>query len=362
MICYFIRVVEGFFDSTLFEITREQRTALNSILDRIAIFETKASRTSHASDSLDTNIDEENEENNETVKTIFVTEIDEYIFQLLVALIKHRTARTFDSAITSFCAVRAASIHGAGEAATISWRPEGEVSGIFSKLIYCCQLIILQHATHIAAAEHASEITNALETLASQWIRSHSRGPLSTMNDWRLYAMRVGATTVPPALVIWDADGESLTYNDVRYEISNLADEIIFCLREARTIFMRDLFVNAAWEDIPTFDLMTLQDNWSSRFPGYSFVDDTRNAATLEPYQNWLVGRLTRDPDALEGVFACNDDMAPVSEWRVRNTFATQISARSSAFSSIFYPQSTKAVASPLDVPNFSVFAGVTHP
>ena len=98
--------------------------------------------------------------------------------------------------------------------------------------------------------------------------------------------MKIGSLTVPPALLIWDEDGQTLTFCDIRYSIPDLGQEIAFCLREAHEIFTQELCLE--FPDVPTFSVSELQDNWANSFPGYSFMVDTHNTAQFEDRANWL--------------------------------------------------------------------------
>lgn len=167
------------------------------------------------------------------------------------------------------------------------------------------------------------EISEPLRRLCGLWILSDSRGPVGTLNDWRLYVMRVGASTVPPALIVWDDDGQTLTYGDVRYGISDLSQEIVFCLQAAQEIFQNELCLG--FPEIPRYEIRDLADNWASSFPGYSFVDDTRNAVYFEGHKTWLVERIAADMDHVDTVFHTEQlEHREYSTWPVRLEFAKQ--------------------------------------
>ena len=71
--------------------------------------------------------------------------------------------------------------------------------------------------------------------------------------------MKISLLTVPPAPLIWDEDGQTLTFRDIRYSIPNLGQEIAFYLREAHKIFTQELCLGFA--DVLTFSVSELQDN-----------------------------------------------------------------------------------------------------
>ena len=221
----------------------------------------------------------------------------------------------------SFLAARSSLV--SREDKTITFRPEAQVAGILSKLIYCCQLILLQDAHDIKEHHGLEDIEEPLKQLCEQWLLNNTRGPVGVMGDWRLYTMHIGGAFIPEALVVWDADGKNLTYGDLRYGISDLADEISLALREAKRIFYDHLCLGLP--DVPTFPLVELQDNWSNNQPGYSFIKDPRNAVYFEGCQEWLIRRIGQDPALLDMVFHTEQhEFDDTASWPVRSDFAKQ--------------------------------------
>ena len=194
---------------------------------------------------------------------------------------------------------------------------------MLSKLIYCCQLLILQKAHHLVQEGVFAELGDALHQLCKQWIVNSSYSPVSTLNDWRLYSMKIGASTVPLAPLIWDKDGQTLTFRAVRYSISDLGQEMAFCLREAHEIFTQELCLG--FDNIPTFPVHELPDNWANSFPGYSFVDDTRNADHFEDHAEWLSRKVAEHSEYLDTVFHTEQTRDhELGRWPVRSEFAKQ--------------------------------------
>jgi superfamily II DNA helicase RecQ len=235
-------------------------------------------------------------------------------------MVRQRIKRTYDSAIASFCAAKATDVN--PEDDSIMWKFEGDVSGIFSKLIYYSQLLILQQAENLVNEGGCEEIGDALEPLCRKWILNNTRSPVSTMNDWRLYSIKVASSTVPPAPIIWDDDGQILTFRDLRYSITDLATEICFCLREAQAIFHQELCLG--FDRIPIYPLHELQDNWACRFPGYSFVDDSRNATYFEGHAHWLSDRIAQHDGHRDIVFHTEQTDHEPGQWPVRSEFVKQ--------------------------------------
>lgn len=340
LVCFYIRVVErDHFGRPLFIVSDTQRTALDGMLrvsNEVDILEvsTPASRQhqrsarhqrSRSDDEYVSSGTESDEHINDQISSGILAELDQHTFDFLTALVQQKTASgamgIYASAIISFCAVRASRVHSVNH--SITWVAEGLASGIFSRIIYCCQLVILQLAQNQASARTPpGDIGEELPALCRQWIVNDTRGPVSALNDWRLFAMKVGSTTVPEGLVVWDDDGRSLTYGEVRYGLDDLHREMQYCWQEADRIFSRDLCLG--FTDVPTYALRELQDNWSNMLPGYSFVDDIRNAAILEGHDQWLTERIYRDPARAALVFHLPSAGVPSGQEKVRSVFATQ--------------------------------------
>ena len=332
--CYFIRVSESHFERDMFLVADEQRHALEMAFATIEKITHLAQKLQKRQRPPRHNAPHEGEDSGEehdpstasegengNMASELEAELDQHTFQFSVALVQQRTQKIYDSGVASFCAAKSSIVNHSDK--TISWRAEGDVSGIFSKLIYCCQLLVLQQAYNLAADGVFDEMGDALHHLCGLWILSNSRGPVGTLNDWRLYAMHVGASTVPPAIIVWDHDGQNLTYGDLRYGIPDLSQEMVFCLREAQEIFQTELCLG--FTDIPTYPIRELQDNWSSGFPGYSFVEDTRNAAFLEGQDHWLGDQIAASAEYVETVFHTEQlEHRSRGTWPVRSEFAKQ--------------------------------------
>ena len=329
LLCYFIRVADNYLEREMFVVTQEQREALDKTLgiaeklDDAMPKKTSRANTGNDANEDDNNVEDDNDDNHDDVEGRSQTlqaELDQSVLRLCLALVQQRIKRTYDSAVASFCAARSTDLNPEDE--TITWKFEGEVSGLLSKLIYCSQLLILQNAEDLVSEGAHEDFGDALESLCRQWILSKSRSPVSTLNDWRLYSMKVASSMVPPAPIMWDDDGQTLTFRDIRYSIPDLAEEISFCLGEAQRIFREELCLG--FDDIPTYPLGELQDNWACKYPGYSFVDDSRNAAYFEGHADWLSQRIAQHSDLRDIVFHTEQTEHAPGRWPVRSEFAKQ--------------------------------------
>jgi superfamily II DNA helicase RecQ len=328
LVCYLIRAIDGHFGQEMFRVTDVQQQALDQVLTTAEKLceqdqqhrKQQVGPQQHPDDEYGLHdSDQDDGDNGDHLE--LEHELDGYVLQWCITLVQQRMTQTYDSGIVSFCAAKATLFN--HEDQSITWKFEGEIGGMLSKLIYCCQLIILRHAHLQVQEDIGTELGNALRQLCEQWIVNNSYSPVSTLSDWRLYCMKIGASTVPPAPLIWDEDGQTLTFRDIRYGIPDLGQEMAFCLREAQQIFTQELCLG--FPDIPTFAVSELQDNWAHSFPGYSFTVDTRNTAQFEDQAEWLSQRIATHPDHLEAVFHIEQSQDHVlGRWPVRSEFAKQ--------------------------------------
>lgn len=120
----------------MFIVTDAQAESLTSALnisERLVTLRAKDSDevTSEVTE-IDTHSDAESEEQIDQL----LAELDHHLFIFCVALIQHKITKVYDSAIMSFLAVR--SVITSHEDNTITFRPEAQIAGLLSKLIYCC--------------------------------------------------------------------------------------------------------------------------------------------------------------------------------------------------------------------------------
>ncbi|KIW09655.1 hypothetical protein PV08_12093 [Exophiala spinifera] len=299
LLCYYIRVFEGHFGRDMFVVTdaqAESLTAALSVAEKLVMLRATDSDGNPSEISeVDTHFDIESEGQLDSLSS----ESDHHLFTFCTALVQHQIIKAYDSAIISFLAAR--STITSHEDNTITFRAEGQIAGLLSKLIYCCQLILLQDAHYIKEFQQLNDVEVPLRELCQHWVVNNTRGPIGVMSDWRLYTMRVGGAAIPEALVVWDADGQNLTYGDTRYGITDLATEMSLALQEMKRIFHEELCLGLP--DVPTFPLRELQDNWSNNRPGYSFIEDPRNLVYFDGCHDWLIRQISQKTDLLDLVF-----------------------------------------------------------
>ncbi|EXJ90182.1 hypothetical protein A1O3_03251, partial [Capronia epimyces CBS 606.96] len=334
LLCYFIRVQEGHFgeDVSKFVATAEQLSALNSALDIAqALGQLRFPDTSDQESNNELDTDKERPIESAPAAQLAAQEpiLDEYVFNFMVALVQHRISHAYESAICSFLAARSAIVH--RDHHSITFRSEAQVAGLLSKLIYSCQLIILQDATYIKEHRQLADIELPLQALCEKWVVYKTRGPLGVLSNWRLYTMHVGGAFVPEALVVWDPDGETLTYGDLRYSRQDLVDEVLLAIRQMRRVFYEDLCFGLP--DLPVIPVRDLQDDWATNQAGYSFLNDARNSAYHEVTKHWLLTRITQDPRLRDLVFHTEQhELDEGGGWPVRSDFAQQYAVADEAF------------------------------
>lgn len=230
-------------------------------------------------------------------------------------LLEHRTGRDiFDNAVMSFCAAASWS------PGNSTWKSENQSAVVFSRLIYCCQLMIIMQAEDQTSDDDA--FASHIRRWCMTWMNGdEAKGPLGDMLRLRLYAMHVAKDVVHPAQIRWRSDHHTLMYRDITYRIGDLATEISFCLDQARAIFQRDLCFDLP--DIPTFALRELEDNWDEQAPGHSFLHDIRNTGVIDDHRDWLMMQISRREDLYRMVVQHDPDQDTTGH-QVRSIFAQE--------------------------------------
>lgn len=314
MICYFYRVADGYFEREMFQSTETQTNARKQVDDLI-----------QQRVQLNLTIEDDPEE----VLKQLEKEIDQATLQLCVTLIQHLTPTSpFHNAIISFCAVVCWSM------TEQSWLAENDCATIFSRLIYCIQVIILGHGLALVEQKEYLNISDAIESLSRTWLVNNSKGPTGTLLGLRLYAMAVGRSSVTAAQIRWNQDGKTLHYQNISYHLDYLAQEINFCLEHAQEIFQRDLCFRLP--DIPVYPVHELHDNWDARRPGLSFIDDPRNEAILEGGNEWLLQQIYQNSELSEMIFKPPSSVTHAPQ--IRSTFAQQYERSNQRFLEYIFP------------------------
>lgn len=317
LMCYFYRVAhDDHFQQSMFQLTPMQESAFRHVSQAVQSLRTYITSQSHESNSSHSSEDEDEEDAEQRQLEV---EVDKWVLSLFVALIQHRTTESgFHSAVMSFCAVIS------WNSTTGTWLGENQSASLLSQLVYCCQLIILAESHRLSLEGQYEDRASALEKLCSQWLWNTSKGPVSDMLRLRLYAMKVASTTVHAAQIRWRSDGETLVYRDLTYRISDLSTELNCYLEHAKLIFHRDLCFNI--ENVPTFRLTELEDNWDARHAGNSFLTDVRNASQFGGCDQWLIDHLAARPELYELVVQCSDDSDQMDD-QVKSSFAQEYEA-----------------------------------
>ena len=183
LLCYYIRVYRGHFgEREMFVATADQVKHLNLALgigDRLVAlrYPTTEETSGVVGEEAPSNrVDPDPEQ----VRDLEI-ELDLHLSHFWVSLVYHRLKQAYDSAIVSFCAIRSTIINPQED--TVTFTSESRVSGLLSKLIYCCQLIILQDAHDIREFQELDDIEGPLKQICQQWLVNDTRGPISVMSN-----------------------------------------------------------------------------------------------------------------------------------------------------------------------------------
>ena len=160
----------------------------------------------------------------------------------------------------------------------------GNYTSYLSQLIYSCQIWTL--ALSILEHQHHPELdlSSIIIGHRDRWLLNDTTGPVAELLENRLYGFQIGMTEVPPAQVRWDRDGQTITFQDVSLSLSELSRFIQEGISRARTIFEQELCLSGPsqpQEEIPTFHLDDLVNNWDATYAGASFLTDAQNYTNI---------------------------------------------------------------------------------
>ena len=189
--------------------------------------------------------------------------LDTAILDLCIVLVEHNT-RDAIPAVPLFSFLSAIYRHGKQG----GWLPEDQASSTFSKLIYCCQLVVLAHAHRQVERRECEHIQQALDKLCPRWIVKGQKSPMADLLRFRSYSMKVDWDQVSLAPIRWRSDGLTCDYKDIEYHMDYLPTETSFCLKEARRVLRDELCFGLP--NVPTVDLKKLKDDWTRQEPNAS--------------------------------------------------------------------------------------------
>jgi hypothetical protein len=169
--------------------------------------------------------------------------------------------------------------------------PIGNYTSILSQLIYDCQMVVLAKVLEMAGNNKNADIGAMIVDIRDQWLLNDTEGPVEELLENRLLGFHIAWTEVPPAQIRWDAIGEELVWQDLRFHLRDLHRIIFKGIAEARQIFEEELCQScpsSPASEIPSLDLRLLEDDWSVDLPGESFLTDPRIACHLNPLKRWM--------------------------------------------------------------------------
>ena len=314
LVCYFSRVCDGkcLGQKKMFEQTSKQLEAWDELICVAAEALLQAQARARAREREDVPRNGGRRERTEAEREMD-ERLDGCVLRFGVALIQQRLGgRAFDSPILSFAAVLA------WDTKQNTWERVGDYTSYLSQLIYDFQLLALQHCLGLIDRGEAQDLTGCLVAFRDEWLLNDTAGPVGELLSIRLLGMAVARNTVEGAQVRWHADGETIVYKTIRLSMQDVRELVRHEVDMATAVFRRDLCFDL--DDVPSYPVEKIVDNWDARAPGASFVTDGRNAALFAAGKDWLFERITRNTE-LMGLLL---HRGPDGEWRVRTDAAKQ--------------------------------------
>jgi len=239
--------------------------------------------------------------------------LDECVLQFSLALIQQRLSdRVFDSPIMSFAAVAA------WDTKRNTWMRVGYYTGCLSRLIYDCQLLVLQRCLNLVERGEAEDLTGCLVEFRDKWLLNETPGPVGELLSTRLLGSQIARNIVDEAQVRWHADGETIVHKGIKLTMQDVRDLVAHEFTMATTVFNQDLCFDL--ENVPRYPIEKIVDNWDASSPGASFITDRRNAALFTGANCWLFDQITKSTKLMDLLLY----KTPDGSWRVRTDVARQ--------------------------------------
>ena len=221
--------------------------------------------------------------------------LDTVILGLSMSLISHPLENyRFQSPLLSYAAIRALATNG-------SWMHPFQYTPFLSGMVKSAQLVLMAQALQEHTRQANDErrwltLEKQTERLVRQWLANDRDTPLAELNMIRLYGQKIARTSLPPFMVSWSRDQQTVAYRDKMLHLGRWRAHNQGLLRRARTLLDKELLLG--FEDAPRVLAHQLQDVMTESRPGYHFVNDPRNG--LSEQQGWLWQRLSGSLKHLE--------------------------------------------------------------
>ena len=239
----------------LFVLSDGQKDALTCITDRLT----------HR--SYDQSLDDPRlfmQDSTEVVRFMREDPLVREFFALSSAFVEERYRLSFlETGLLSFSALK--NIRPCG-----STMVAAEASGLLSRIIYCCQLVVIGYLWSHESDDEA--VVNLLEGFQEAYMSTHTRTPLGELQSQRLFAIRVGKTEPSMPDTYW-VDGSVVVHRDIRLETNRLEGFVRSLTERAVKVWNRLVF-DTTVPELNLKDYKTVADNMGNRSAAYSGLTD----------------------------------------------------------------------------------------
>jgi hypothetical protein len=152
-------------------------------------------------------------------------------------------------------------------------------------------MLIIRRSLLAVELGDAQYPSNTIDVLQERLMAYGGRTPMNWVQKLRAYGKQVRETSTCLGYIAWSKNSQRLTYGDLDLTMAQFRVFIQQQLQQTQAQLQELLLVN--WDDIPPLYLQALKDNPRITTPGWSFLKDPRNAASLQSHDRWLINRLT---------------------------------------------------------------------
>lgn len=197
------------------------------------------------------------------------------IHKLFLAFIKQYMPRSsFQSPIIQYLACLGIDIR------KRSFRQPSTYTPILAGFVYCIRIILIYEAHSQVDTLGSADILGIFKEMQSVYLAAVSEYPFGEILNLLAYGIKC-CTEVKDPMIQWTRDGESLFYCGEHLEIANIGTMMQELADSAYSIGLKYF----GWQelDLVHLDLSKLHDELGNRQVGYSFLNDIRNTASLNP-------------------------------------------------------------------------------
>ena len=124
---------------------------------------------------------------------------------------------------------------------TEPWQTVHQYRLKLSGIIYCAQLLFLEHHTRKQQAGKEKDFTQSIANCVKEWMTHLSSSPIGWLNELRAYAYIVAQNTQMEPNIWWDDDHQSITYRSVQVSMNEFRGLMKEQLQKATVILEQEL-------------------------------------------------------------------------------------------------------------------------